>query len=308
MSLAPIALFVYNRPEHTRRTIAALQKNALAGQSVLIIFSDGWKSEVDQEAVLEVRRFLKEITGFQSIEIIVREKNLGLAASIIDGVTAIVNRFGNIIVLEDDLVTSPYFLTYMNDALHCYKSNEQVISIHGFMYPLAEPLPDQFFLRGADCWGWATWKRGWDLFEPNGKILLDRLQEQHMTYQFDLDRGYPFTQMLKLQIGALNSSWAIRWYASAFLADKLTLYPGISLVQNIGFDNTGRHSGKIDWFPISLTDSALPVRKIDVVESLESRKKLVRYFKSPKLRMLTIVMWVRGAFRLIQKNIYDLFV
>ena len=130
-------------------------------------------------------------------------------------------RCDKVIVLEDDLVTSPHFLQYMNDGLGIYERDDRVISIHGYSYPVHGKLPETFFLRGADCLGWATWKRGWDLFEDDGQRLLNELERRNLTRSFDFDGSYPYTQMLRDQIAGSNSSWAVRWYASAFLRDKL---------------------------------------------------------------------------------------
>ncbi|HRU00618.1 MAG TPA: glycosyltransferase, partial [Victivallales bacterium] len=197
MKLAPIALFVYNRPWHTRQTVTALQNNELAAESELVVFSDGPKVEKNkektknnEEKVKEVRDYIKSINGFKTVKIIERTQNLGLANSIISGVTEIVNQYGKIIVLEDDLVTSPHFLRFMNEALDLYEKEEDVISIHGYVYPIPD-LPETFFLKGADCWGWATWKRGWDLFEPDGKKLLRELKEKKLLKRFDFNGTYP---------------------------------------------------------------------------------------------------------------------
>lgn len=176
-SLAPIVLFVYNRPWHTRKTIGALIKNNLAKESELIIYSDAAKTSEVEKDVMEVRRFIHSIIGFKAVQIIERSKNWGLANSIIDGVCSVVNKYGKIIVLEDDLVTSPYFLNFMNEALNHYENNNEVISIHGYVYPI-DNLPETFFLKGADCWGWATWKEGWALFESDGMKLLDNLTKK----------------------------------------------------------------------------------------------------------------------------------
>lgn len=238
-TLAPIALFTYNRPEHTRRTVEALVRNDLAKESDLIIFSDGAKGCGDESQVSAVREYLGTVSGFKSVTVNAAEHNRGLAASIISGVTAVVRKHGKIIVLEDDLVTSPYFLRYMNDALEFYENEERVISIHGYTHPVTAQLPETFFLRGADCWGWATWQRGWIQFETDGAKLLNELQRRHLLNAFDLDGNYPFSSMLKGQIAGRNDSWAIRWHAAAFLADKLTLHPGKSLVINIGNDRSG---------------------------------------------------------------------
>lgn len=280
--LSPIVLFAYNRLDHLKQTISSLQKNNLANQSDLFIYCDGAKDKNDEIKVNQVQDYLATITGFKSITLKKNNFNKGLANSIIDGVSEIVNKYEKVIVLEDDLVTSPYFLEFMNDGLDFYKNNETVISIHGYIYPVKEKLQETFFIKGADCWGWATWKRGWDLFEHDGKKLLDQLENQNLTYQFDYDNSYPFTQMLKDQIDKKNNSWAIKWYASAFLKNKLTLYPSISLVQNIGLDNSGTHCGDTNKFRIDISNSKITVAEIDIVESLKAKKAIKKFLKPKK--------------------------
>jgi len=280
--LAPIALFAYNRPLHLRLTVEALKQNELAKKTNLIIYSDGPKGPQDKAAVRAVRRGIGSIEGFRSVSIIEQARNRGLASSIIEGVTQVVNRYGRIIVLEDDLITSPFFLRYMNEALELYESEEKVISVHGYIYSVKEKLPPTFFLRGADCWGWATWKRGWDLFEKDGKRLLDELKEKGLTGQFDFNRAYRFTRMLKRQAAGKGSSWAVRWYASAFLRERLTLYPGVSLVRHIGNDGTGTNFGASKSLDTDVARAPVPVRQIDVVESAEARKIVEKYLRSIK--------------------------
>ena len=142
--------------------------------------------------------------GFKKIHIIEREKNYGLGNNIITGVTDIIDVYGRVIVLEDDLITAPFFLQYMNEALDIYAENEKVICIHGYAYPVKENLPDTFFLKGADCWGWGTWKRAWRYFERNGEVLLDQLIKTGQTRSFDFNDAYPYTAMLKDQIAGKN--------------------------------------------------------------------------------------------------------
>jgi len=281
MNLSPIILFVYNRLYHTEQVINSLKNNTLADKSDLYIYADGPKSEDDSIKVQEVRAYLKTIDGFKNIHIQLQETNLGLAKSIIKGVTEIVNKFNKVIVLEDYIVTSPYFLPYMNDALHYYEDKEDVASIHGYIYPVTQKVPQAFFLKGADCWGWATWKRAWDLFEPNSQILLDQIIEKGLEREFDFDGSYPYVQMLKNQVAGLNNSWAIRWYASAFLKNKLTLYPGNSLVQNIGNDSSGTHSDTTSVFDVPLYSSKVPVER-EVIVSKEGYQAFVDYFNSSK--------------------------
>jgi hypothetical protein len=189
---------------------------------------------------------------------------------------------GRVIVVEDDLVTSPYFLKYMNDGLELYKSVEEVASIHGYIYPVQADLPETFFLKGADCWGWATWKRAWQGFNPDGAALLRALETRHLTTEFDFNGSTGYTQMLKDQIAGKNNSWAIRWYASAFLNNQLTLYPGTSLVQNIGHDGSGEHCGKSSSFDVTLRDSPLRLRQLPTIENRAARREIEIYLQSLK--------------------------
>jgi hypothetical protein len=213
------------------------------------------------------------------VSIVERETNFGLARSIIDGATQVCEKHGQVIVLEDDMVTSPFFLNYMNEGLNKYRHDHRVISIHGYVYPIEQVLPETFFLKGADCWGWATWKRGWELFDPDGKRLLDELKRRKLTRQFDFDGSYPYTKMLQNQIGRKNDSWAIRWYASAFLKDKLTLYPGRSLVHNIGTDGSGVHCSETKIFSGSLARSPVSVEHVAVEETLIARQLFAEFHK-----------------------------
>ena len=245
MTLAPIVLFTYNRPFHTEKTLQALKACNLAAESDLVIFSDGIKNDSDQEKVQKTREIIRSIEGFKSIEIIESEKNKGLARSVIDGVTYVINKYSRVIVLEDDLVVTPNFLSYMNYYLEEYENEERVISIHGYVYPIETSSNAPFFIQGADCWGWATWKRGWDLFDEDaGKLYNAISKNKELSKRFDFDGSYPYLKMPKDQIDGKVDSWAIRWYASAFLKNKLTLYPSISLVENIGMDGSGTHVGK----------------------------------------------------------------
>ena len=277
-NLAPIVLFIYNRPWHTQQTVETLQKNELANESELFIYSDAAKNEQASESVNAVREYIKTINGFKEITIILRDKNWGLANSIIDGVTKIVNEYGRIIVLEDDLVTSPYFLKFMNEGLTMYENEDKVASIHGYIYPI-DNLPNTFFIKGADCWGWATWKRAWDVFEPNGQKILDELKSRGLEKGADFNNSYGLTQMLKDQIKGKNNSWAVRWYMSAFLKDMLTLYPGKSYVQNIGNDDSGTHCGVSDIFRVELSTSN-NINRLELVENSDSRKKIEIFFDS----------------------------
>lgn len=277
MNLAPITLFTYNRCWHTKQTVEALAKNELASKSELFVYSDGPKTESDRKQVESTRTYLKSITGFKSVTILESEKNISCARSIISGVTEIVNRFGQIIVLEDDMVTAPHFLRYMNEALDYYRDEDRVICIHGYLYPVKSKLPETFLLKGADNWGWATWKRGWDLFEPDGQKLLNELTVRGMTRELD---SYDYIRMLKEQIAGAIDAWDIQWYISALLNNKLTLFPGKSLVQNIGHDCSGTHCETTDLFSVELSKIPINISLIKIEENLLAKKTIGDFRKS----------------------------
>lgn len=277
---APVALFAYNRPDHVRRVLEALRTNPEASTSDLFIFSDAPKNPPAKVAVDAVRRIGHETRGFRSVSVIERASNFGVSRSIIGGVTDLTQRYGSVIVLEDDLLPARGFLQYMNDGLVAYRDDPRVISLHAYAYPVKETLPETFFLRGADCWGWATWARGWELFEADGTKLLDQLRARGLTHEFDLDGSYPYTRMLEEQIAGRNDSWAVRWYASAFLRGLLTLYPGHSQVQNIGADGSGSHVGSTGVFSHERWGAAVRVGGIPVEESALARRAFAGFLRS----------------------------
>ena len=276
-SYAPIALFVYARLDHTRRTVEALKRNPLADASDLIVFSDAPKRAELAASVEDVRSYIRGLDGFKSITIVEREGNLGLAASIIDGVSKVCEAHGRVIVLEDDLVTSPFFLSFMNDALDCYKETPQVAAISGYHPPFKKRPADTFFQRDADCWGWATWQRAWKKFNPDGKDLLSQLAQRGLLRLFDQDGSYPYVGMLEEQIAGRNESWAIRWRASVILNDMLSLYPRDSLVCNIGFDGSGTHGGAADINKEELTQRPITVKPAPVVHCDAAFQEFVRF-------------------------------
>ncbi|MBE7175718.1 MAG: glycosyltransferase family 2 protein [Mucilaginibacter polytrichastri] len=256
---APIALFVYNRPEHTRRTLDTLKKNNLAEDSRLYIFSDAPKTAADASQVQAVRSLIRETTGFRSVQIIEQKENKGLANSIIDGVTQICRDYGRVIVMEDDLLSSPFLLEYFNDALQRYEKEERVMHIGAYMYPLSDAshLPETFFYRAATSWGWATWARAWQHFNPDIDLLMSRFDKKAI-HRFSIGNSMNFWKQMQQFKAGKNNSWAIRWYASIFLRGGLTLNPAQSLVNNIGHDGSGTHSGTIDVYTVNVRQT--PVR------------------------------------------------
>jgi hypothetical protein len=285
-NLAPIALFVYNRPEHTRRTINYLQKNLLADESRLFIFSDAAKTDDDKAKVEQVRQLVKEMTGFKSVKVIIRKENLGLANSIISGVTQLVNEYGKVIVFEDDLLSSIYTLQYFNEALTRYASEEKVMHIGAYMYNLPDKkLPQTFFYRAATSWGWATWARAWKEFEPDIDVLINQFDKKKIE-QFSIDGSMNFWKQMQDFKAGKNNSWAIRWYASIFLKGGLTLNPSKSLVNNIGHDGSGIHSNNEKTYHVQVAKKAVKQFPTEIKEDPHAYQAIKHFLKNRKGNLL----------------------
>ncbi|NQX40193.1 Glycosyl transferase family 2 [Pedobacter steynii] len=281
-TFAPIALFVYNRPQHTERTIKFLKQNQLASESRLFIFSDGFKSAEDEAKVLEVRELLKNIDGFKSVELIERKKNMGLANSVIAGVGRLVKDYKQVIVMEDDLITSPYTLTYFNEALDRYRNEDQVMHIGAYMYPLKENnIPESFFYRAATSWGWATWDRAWQHFEPNIDTLMAQFDAKKRS-AFSIEHKMNFWKQMQDFKAGKNNSWAIRWYASIFLKGGLTLNPAQSLVNNIGHDGTGIHSGINDIYNVIINPKPISDYPVEIKENKAAYETIKEFLSTRK--------------------------
>jgi len=308
MSLAPIALFTYNRPLHTQKTVEALKNNELASQSDLFIFSDAPKNEKAVCDVMALRKYLKTIEGFKNITIIEREKNFGLANSIIDGVTNLVTKFEKIIVLEDDLVTSKYFLKYMNEALEKYANEERVMQISGYMFPVDIKFShDSFFIPFPTSWGWATWKRAWNKFDPLMKDYEILRKNKELIKKFNVDGNYNYFKMLETQINNKIDSWAIRWYLSVFMNNGLVLYPSKTLVRNDGFDGTGIHCGNKNLFDDKIDDYfCVEEFSIPVIND-EIFKEIKKNLKSKDSSMMINFMTIFKKIFFMGKNIFKTF-
>lgn len=294
-ALAPIALFVYNRPDHMRRTLSYLQKNELAADSRLFIFSDGAKTEADKAKVEQIRQQAKQVTGFKSVKLIERKENIGLANSIISGVTQLVNEYSKVIVFEDDLLSSPYTLEYFNEALDRYANQPEVMHIGAYMYDLkATNLPQTFFYRAATSWGWATWARAWKSFEPDVDTLMQQFNKAKI-HEFSIEGTMNFWKQMQQFKAGKNNSWAIRWYASIFLKKGLTLNPSQSLIQNIGHDGTGRHSNLESTYDVQM--ACKPVTQFPAVleEDTQAYQAIKQFLKNRKGNL-----WQRGVRFLIQ--------
>lgn len=286
-NLSPIVLFVYNRPEHTRKTLRALSKNNLASESVLYIYCDGTPidciSELKENNDL-VKKVIREEQWCKEVVIIEAETNKGLANSVISGVTEIVNRYGKIIVLEDDLVTSTYFLEYMNNALNVYANNLEVIQISGFSFPSPKikSTNSSYFLTLTSTWGWATWKQAWDIidFECSDYKILKK--DKNLAYRFNHNGSYDYKKMFLQQMESDKiSSWGIRFYWNAFKQNAVILFPDKSLVINNGWDSSGKHKDSYDIFPINDWDENYKIKKFPETTNVDikTNKIISRYLK-----------------------------
>ncbi|MDH4329853.1 MAG: hypothetical protein OEV77_15145, partial [Nitrospira sp.] len=290
VSHAPVALFVYNRPAHTRQTVEALLANTLAGETPLYVFSDAPKSAAASSAVAEVRAYIRTIVGFKSVTIIERETNFGLARSIIDGVTGLCEKHGRVIVVEDDLITSPHFFSYMNDGLTRYEHEDRVMQIAGYMFPMElEILEDALFLPFITSWGWATWSRAWQHFDAEARGYQTLAKDRGLRERFDLGGHYRYFKMLQAQQEGKVDSWAIRWYLSVFLLDGLALWPKTTMVRNLGFDGSGVNCAvsKFEDSPLDINFRVLAMPQH--VEVSTAYASVLDHFPVPTLSISSLV-------------------
>lgn len=276
-NLAPVVLFVYNRPYHTQQTIEFLQRNDLAKQSKLFIFSDGPKDEESREKVGEVRAYLRTIDGFKDITITERENNLGLANSVIAGVTEVINKFGKVIVMEDDLVSSRSFLSFMNEALDFYKDDKRIFSVTGLNYPISIPKTykhDLYLSYRESSWGWGTWRDRWERADWEVRDFSEFLKDRRAQKLFNRG-GDDLTNMLIAQMKGEIDSWAIRWCYTHYKNNAYCLYPVVSKIQNIGIDGSGTHCGASDTYQVDLDEG---FTKIEFLKNLEIDKRVIREF------------------------------
>lgn len=245
MNFAPIALFVYNRPWHTKQTVEALKKNDLSSESLLFIFSDGPKDGMSINAVQEVRNYIKTIKGFKDIQIIERTSNFGLAKSIISGVTEVISKYGKIIVLEDDLISSTNFLLFINSALSFYANEKKIFSVSGFNFPMEIPFYykfDGFCSYRHISWGWGTWQDRWEKADWDVGDCPEFRFDKKAQKKFNRG-GDDLSDMLFAQLEGKIDSWAIKWLYTLYKHNAFSFCPVKSKIFNIGFDNSGINCG-----------------------------------------------------------------
>lgn len=277
---APVALFVYARRQHTQRTVDALKANTLARSTDLHIFADASQTPEDWNAVGEVRDLANAIEGFRSVTVHERSENFGLAKNIVDGVGTLCRRYGRVIVLEDDLVTSPHFLVYMNRALDHYRGEPRVWHVNAWHFPIsAEGLSDTFFSRWMNCWGWATWADRWDYFSRDPERLISDWSHEQIG-EFNLDGARPSTwRQVVDNANRRIDTWAVFWHATVFEQDGLCINPSRSLVENIGLDGSGQNCGTSS-FPMSIDSTTREWRfETDIHENAAVRERVKAYLR-----------------------------
>lgn len=251
MSYAPIIIFVYNRADHFIKTYNALATCKEAKESDLFIFSDGAKNKAGQEKVNEVRTAvaaIKDSGDFKSVTVAESPVNKGLAASVIAGVTEVINKYGRAIVVEDDCKVSPFFLSFMNNALDYYENNKKIGSIAGYtpMIDLPEYYKKDVFAAYRSCsWTWATWKDRWDGVDWELKYIKEFYKSPNLIHLLNSNGSDRFMRLYR-QTKGNGSSWSVRFGAHLVKNNLITVYPRYSYNSNIGCDESGVHSKSED--------------------------------------------------------------
>lgn len=278
---SPVVLFTYNRPNHTQKVLDALSGNSDSEDTELFIYCDGHKpnsDEQDLEKIKQVQKICQSENRFKSLQVKIHEQNKGLAKSIVDGVSEVLNQYDKVIVLEDDIVTSRYFLKYMNTALEIYEKDKEVMHISAYIPDIKKELPETFFYNQTSCWGWATWKDSWLKLSTDAECLLQEVLTSGRISELDIDGSYPFSSHLRMNITGELNTWAIKWHTSVMLNNGLSLHPKKSLVQNIGHDGSGENSSASNIYDIKLSDIEVNVKRIaKLEENVKARKAMAAF-------------------------------
>jgi len=287
--LAPIVLFVYNRPSHTKKTIEALKNNELAGESDLFIFADNTIDDKNKESVDSVRSFVKTIDGFKTVSIVERETNFGLAKNVISGVTKVIDRYSKVIVLEDDIVCSKTYLSYMNKLLSYYRSNENIYSVTGYTFPIKIPVEykyDVYFSSRASSWGWGTWKDKWEIVDWDVNDYNNFMMNPEQIKSFNTG-GVDLTRMLKEQMLGKIDSWSVIWSYTHFKNNSYCVYPTKSRLRNIGADRSGVHTDKTKRFDVLIFEDETELNLTeDIVFNEVIIKNFQKFFSQNKFKKI----------------------
>ncbi len=293
MKYAPIALFVYNRPKHLKKTLNSLKKNPETRMSTIYVFSDSFKNKdlLNKKKVEEVRKIIKKINFFKKKIIIERKKNFGLKKNILTGISSVLRKHSNIVILEDDLIVSKFFLKYMNEALVKFKNFKRVWHISAWNYDIKENNyeKDAFFITNMNCWGWGTWKDRWIKLNTKSKYYIKKFGNKDK-YKFNLDGSFEnFSQIIRNHNKTL-SSWAIFWNATIFLNKGLCLNPVKSLTLNIGQDLSGTNTINSQLSNRSLNNKKKFNFPTNIVEDFKMRKEIIDHLRTKKNNFLNKIL------------------
>lgn len=257
--MVPIIIFAFNRPKSFQDTIESLKNNKESQNSLLFIYVDGPRKNniEDLKNIKEVQRLASNISGFKNVYLKFSETNNGLAKSIISGVSEVIEKYGSVIVLEDDLIVQPNFLSFMNQGLGKYENNKDVFSICGYTNKIKIPSNypfDSYFCTRSSSWGWATWKDRWKTIEWSFENWSEWVKYKK---EFNRWGGSDCFSMLKGCKEGRNKSWAIRFCFSQFLQNKLSVFPVKSLVKNDGFDGMGTNCKGYSRFKYDLMSPSI---------------------------------------------------
>ncbi len=302
--LAPIVIFSYDRPSHLKKTLMALSGNDLANESSLFIFCDGAKEDALPETIARIdenRRIAHSAKGFKELLVIERDHNYGLADNIIGAVTEIVNKYGRIITLEDDIITSHGFLRYMNDALDLYEKDSKVMHVSGYMYPHKKKLPETFFYEVPyPGGGWATWKRAWDYFSNDIDELYSYWSPRWK--EFNKFGGDYLQKQLEANKNGSMYTWFIKWHSILLRMGGLTLYPGTSLTNNIGFDSSGTNCGTMNKFDIPFPAEHIEVKRIRIKENKKAARIIYHFYSGHWYSKRYRQMWLSKIVSLFRRD------
>lgn len=303
MPQTPIAIFTYNRPQHTQRLLTSLTACRRLDECAVVIYCDAPKKPEHAASVQATREIVQAWAAEQRADVVLREANYGLAKSIITGVTQLCEQYGRVIVLEDDLVLAPAFLEYMLAALDYYADDERVYQVSGYTFAFEDnPQPGVFLIPVATTWGWATWKRAWDHYEHDSAEALQILENPQNSHAFDLNGAYPYTRMYRRSVAGKNDSWGIRWWFSIWRRKGLVVYSRQSMVANEGFDGSGTHGKKQgNWQQQRVFDAQLP-QPLNFPQAVDSTlfRRYCRYI-ARQVAPAKLTIW-RRALRGIQRR------
>lgn len=294
MTCAPLVLFAYKRVDKLKECLKALENNIGVEKYTLYVFCDGPKNTEDILKVKEVREYLHEFEDknvFKEMHIIKSDVNKGLATSVISGVSEVIKKYGKVIVLEDDIITTPDFLEYMNSALEYYKYLQQYGSVSAFTLPikgLAKYEKDVYVTRKGECWGWATWKERWEKVDWNVSDFQEFIKKRSNRRNFSRIQ-YGIDKMLIAQMEGKIDSWAVRWCYHLFKEELLTVYPKVTKTKNIGFDGSGTHCGEgIDIYSVMTNEN---------IKKCQFEELSVNYKLEKEVAMFERKAWVKAILK-----------